>query len=132
LFLVVWGILRCFPERKSSLRRDGRFAAVEANQIGKIFFFYSFLPTAVITCSLQTILGQAFKKAEILHFAICKIKILPLTARRYVLVSVTRRQHRAESRFFSQKAVTVQGGYGALFAIQVQYFIRATRVAVQC
>ena len=30
---------------------------------------------------------------------------------------VTRRKHRAESWYFSQKAVTVQGGYGALFAI---------------
>jgi hypothetical protein len=28
---------------------------------------------------------------------------------------VTRREHRAESRYFSQKAVTVQGGYGACF-----------------
>jgi len=44
---------------------------------------------------------------------------------------VTRRQHRAESWFFSQKAVTVQGGYGALFAVQVQIFVSITRVAVQ-
>ena len=29
---------------------------------------------------------------------------------------VTRRQHRAESWYFSREAVTVQGGYGALFA----------------
>ena len=29
---------------------------------------------------------------------------------------VTRRKHRAESWYFSQKVVTVQGGYGALFA----------------
>jgi hypothetical protein len=28
---------------------------------------------------------------------------------------VTRRQHRAGSRYFSQKIVTVQGGYGARF-----------------
>ena len=28
---------------------------------------------------------------------------------------VTRRQHRAESRYFSQKIVTVQGGYGTCF-----------------
>jgi hypothetical protein len=33
---------------------------------------------------------------------------------------VTRRKHRVESWYFSQKAVTVQGGYGAVFAIQVQ------------
>jgi len=33
---------------------------------------------------------------------------------------VTRRKHRAGSWYFSQKAVTVQGGYGALFAVQVQ------------
>jgi hypothetical protein len=44
---------------------------------------------------------------------------------------VTRRQHRAESRFFSHQAVTVQGGYGALFAVQVQILLSITRVAVQ-
>jgi hypothetical protein len=31
-------------------------------------------------------------------------------------VNVTRRKHRSRSRYFSQKAVTVQGGYGAIFA----------------
>ena len=44
---------------------------------------------------------------------------------------VTRRQHRAGSWYFSQKAVTVQGGYGALFAVQVQILLSITRVAVQ-
>jgi hypothetical protein len=33
---------------------------------------------------------------------------------------VTRRQHRPRPVNFSQKTVTVQGGYGALFAVQVQ------------
>jgi len=33
--------------------------------------------------------------------------------------------------FFSQKAVTVQGGYGALFAVRVQIFVSITSVAVQ-
>jgi hypothetical protein len=33
---------------------------------------------------------------------------------------VTRREHRAESWYFSREAVTVQGGYGALFAVMVQ------------
>jgi len=33
---------------------------------------------------------------------------------------VTQRSIRAGSRYFSRKAVTVQGGYGALFAIRVQ------------
>jgi len=54
-----------------------------------------------------------------------------LTARRYNLVGVTRRKHRAGSRYFSQKAVMVQGGYGAVFAIQVQSLWSITRVAVQ-
>jgi len=42
---------------------------------------------------------------------------------------VTRRKHRAGSWYFSQKAVTVQGGYGALFAVQVQvlWAIRVSR-----
>jgi hypothetical protein len=52
---------------------------------------------------------------------------------------VTRRKHRAESWYFSQKAVTVQalpagrqGGYGALFAVQVQslWVIRVSRYKV--
>jgi len=44
---------------------------------------------------------------------------------------VTRRKHRAESRYFSHITVTVQGGYGALFAVQVQNWLSITRVAVQ-
>jgi hypothetical protein len=44
---------------------------------------------------------------------------------------VTRRKHRAESWYFSREAVTVQGGYGALFAVMVQVLLSITRVAVQ-
>jgi hypothetical protein len=44
---------------------------------------------------------------------------------------VTRRSIRAESWYFSQKAVTVQGGYGALFAVRVQSWLSITHVAVQ-
>jgi len=33
---------------------------------------------------------------------------------------VTRRKHRAESWYLSQKTVTVQGGYGVVFAVRVQ------------
>ena len=44
---------------------------------------------------------------------------------------VTRRSIRAGSWYFSQKAVTVQGGYGAVFAVQVQILLSITRVAVQ-
>jgi len=44
---------------------------------------------------------------------------------------VTRRQHRAGSWYFSQKAVTVQGGYGVLFAVRIQSWLSITRVAVQ-
>jgi hypothetical protein len=56
---------------------------------------------------------------------------LTITARRYNLVGVTRREHRAGSWYFSREAVTVQGGYGALFAVMVQSFVRYTSVAVQ-
>jgi hypothetical protein len=35
-------------------------------------------------------------------------------------VCVTRRSIRAGSRYFSQEAVTVQGGYGAVFGVMVQ------------
>ncbi len=44
---------------------------------------------------------------------------------------VTRRSIRAESWYFGQKVVTVQGGYGALFAVRVQILLGITRVAVQ-
>jgi len=44
---------------------------------------------------------------------------------------VTRRSIRAGSWYFSQKTVTVQGGYGALFAVMVQILLSITRVAVQ-
>jgi hypothetical protein len=44
---------------------------------------------------------------------------------------VTRREHRSRSRYFSRKAVPVQGGYGALFAVRVQVLLSITRVAVQ-
>jgi hypothetical protein len=33
--------------------------------------------------------------------------------------------------FFSREMVTVQGGYGALFAVMVQIFLRAGAIAVQ-
>jgi len=33
--------------------------------------------------------------------------------------------------FFSPKAITVQGGYGALFAVMVQVLLSITSVAVQ-
>ena len=33
---------------------------------------------------------------------------------------VTRRKHRAESRYFSRETVTVQGEYGVNFAFQVE------------
>jgi len=44
---------------------------------------------------------------------------------------VTRRKHRPRPVNFSQKAVTVQGGYGALFAVMVQLLLSITSVAVQ-
>jgi len=44
---------------------------------------------------------------------------------------VTRRQHRVESWYFSQKAVPVQGGYGVLFAVMVQILLRTGAIAVQ-
>jgi hypothetical protein len=44
---------------------------------------------------------------------------------------VTRRKHRFESWYFSREAVTVQGGYGALFAFQVQVLMSIMSVAVQ-
>jgi hypothetical protein len=61
-------------------------------------------------------------------------KLLPLTARQYgevVLPDESTGQGPGTPRQRGQKAVTVQGGYGALFAVQVQSFVNITRVAVQ-
>jgi len=44
---------------------------------------------------------------------------------------VTRRKRRPRPVFFSQKTVTVQGGYGALFAVMVQILLSAGAIAVQ-
>lgn len=47
-------------------------------------------------------------------------------------MAVTRSKHRAHmSRYFSQKAVTMKVGYGVVFAIQAQSWLRIARVAVQ-
>jgi len=43
---------------------------------------------------------------------------------------VTRRKYRAVSSYFSQKVVTVRGGYGAFFAVREQILLSITRVAV--
>ena len=44
---------------------------------------------------------------------------------------VTRRKHRVGSWYFSSASwrITVQGGYGAVFAIMVQILLSITRVA---
>ena len=44
---------------------------------------------------------------------------------------VTRRKHRPRPVFFSQKVVTVQGGYGVLFAGMAQILLSAGAIAVQ-
>jgi hypothetical protein len=59
---------------------------------------------------------------------------LPITARQYgevVLPDASTGQGPGTPRQRGQKAVTVQGGYGALFAIMVQIFMSITRVAIQ-
>jgi hypothetical protein len=57
-----------------------------------------------------------------------------LTARQYgevVLPDASTGQGPGTPRQRGQKAVTVQGGYGALFAVRVQILLSITRVAVQ-
>jgi hypothetical protein len=59
---------------------------------------------------------------------------LSITARQYgevVLPDASTGQGPGTPRQRGQKAVTVQGGYGALFAIRVQILLSITRVAVQ-
>jgi hypothetical protein len=61
-------------------------------------------------------------------------KVLPLTARQYgevVLPDAASGQGPGTPRQRGQKTVTVQGGYGALFAVRVQILLNITRVAVQ-
>ena len=60
--------------------------------------------------------------------------MLPLTARQYgevVLPDAATGQGPGTPPRRGQKAVTVQGGYGALFAVMVQILLSITRVAVQ-
>ena len=57
-----------------------------------------------------------------------------LTARQYgevVLPDAAPGQNPDTPRQRGQKVVTVQGGYGAVFAIQVQFLLSIMRVAVQ-
>jgi len=59
---------------------------------------------------------------------------LQLTARQYgevVLPDAASGQNQDTPRQRGQKTVTVQGGYGALFAVMVQILLSITRVAVQ-
>jgi len=60
---------------------------------------------------------------------------LTITARQYgevVLPDDSTGQGLGTPSTRGQKAVTVQGGYGALFAVRVQIILSITRVAVQC
>jgi len=62
------------------------------------------------------------------------VNSLTLTARQYgevVLPDAASGQSPDTPRQRGQKTVTVQGGYGALFAVQVQILLSITRVAVQ-
>ena len=59
---------------------------------------------------------------------------LTITARQYgevVLPDAASGQVPGTPRERGQKAVTVQGGYGALFAVRVQILLNITSVAVQ-
>jgi hypothetical protein len=59
---------------------------------------------------------------------------LHITARQYgevVLPDAASGQGPGTPSTRGQKTVTVQGGYGALFAIQVQSWLSITRVALQ-
>jgi len=61
-------------------------------------------------------------------------RALQLTARQYgevVLPDASTGQGPGTPSTRGQKAVTVQGGYGALFAVRVQSWLSITRVAVQ-
>ena len=59
-------------------------------------------------------------------------ELLLVTARQYGEV-VLPDDSTGQSRVLgiSQKVVTVQGGYGALFAVMVQILLSITRVAIQ-
>jgi hypothetical protein len=63
-----------------------------------------------------------------------EVNNLSLTARQYgevVLPDEASGQGPGTPSTRGHKAVTVQGGYGALFAIRVQSFVSITSVAVQ-
>ena len=71
------------------------------------------------------------------HLEPCNVLVMIIVPHRSITTNgpaiwggcVTRRKHRAGSWYFSHKAVTVQGGYGAVFAImaQILWALRASR-----
>ena len=70
----------------------------------------------------------------IIHNNRNRTEILSLTARQYgevVLPDAASGQGPGTRQLAGHKAVTVQGGYGALFAVMVQILLSITRVAVQ-
>ena len=76
----------------------------------------------------------ASKNNKIRHYALGGGSICPITARQYgeVVLPDAASDHDPDTRQLAgQKAVTVQGGYGALFVVQVQSWLSITRVAVQ-
>jgi hypothetical protein len=84
----------------------------------------------LLLCALATHFILSFYRLNVI--VVRSLLRLCLTARRYNFVSVTRRSIRAESWYFSQKAVTVRGEYGAVIAVQVQTLwpIRVSRYKV--
>ena len=73
---------------------------------------------------------SVFFKGQITSHLISRV--LPLTARQYGEVVLPDAASDREIVPVGQKAVTVQGGYGALFAVRVQILLSITSVGVQC
>jgi len=78
---------------------------------------------------------QVISKSHLLKLWVANFFVpFVLTARQYgevVLPDAASGQGPGTPSTRGHKVVTVQGGYGALFAVRVQSFVNITRVAVQ-
>ena len=84
---------------------------------------------------LKVVIGHIYGRnicCQTIEELICNSLTIKANGTAVVVVSVTRRSTRQMSRYFRQGTVTVQGGYGAVFAVMVCVSYCAIAVQVVC
>jgi hypothetical protein len=109
-----------------------KLAGDEISQVTKMLYYQMILSRCRMSVGISVLGEQNFDVIKNLS----RYGVRPILARSICTngpaikgVCVTRRQAPSRSWYFSQKAVTVQGGYGVVFAMRVQSFISITCVA---